>query len=361
MQKIKNIEFIRCFTILVIVLFHIKAIFTKSHTDYFQNLFNYPSSGYNGVEIFFIISGFFLFFTFKNIPVWEFIKKKYFRLAPAVIIALLICAIASMFNIIRFILIPNIISGLLLSHFGIFWCKSASAPLWYASSLFFGLIVFYLIIKYIKPKFYAPIFIILGFGSYVLLSILLNGLYKEHSINYYGIICPATLRAFGGIGVGCLIGLFYKKYFEKIKNLTTSTLQTLLYSAVEIISFAFLIWWFYFKHIRVDNFIFILVFCILFICFLLKKGILSKITDKDIWVNLSKYIYVLYAIHSVVVKILNKTLIIPKIEIFSVHPYLTLIMCIITPVIIAVICYNFIEQPVYRYLSTHFLKGGKNA
>ncbi len=361
MQKIKNIEFLRCFTILAIILFHLQSYFSHMHADYFPNTFIYPKSGGNGVEVFFIIAGFFLFLTFKNIPVWEFIKKKYFRLAPAVIISLTICAIASMFKIMHFILIPNIISALLLSHFGIFWCRSASLPLWYVSSLFFGLIVFYLIIKYIKPQFYAPIFIILGFGSYILLSILLNGQYNEHSVNYYKIICPGTLRAFGGIGVGCLIGLYYKKYFDKILNLTTNTLQNLLFSAVEFISFAFLIWWFYFKHGKIDNFIFILGFSLLFICFLFKKGILSKITDKYIWVNLSKYIYILFTIHMPIIMILYRKLIIPKAEIFSVHPNLTFIMCIIIPVISAVICYHYIEQPVYRFLSTHFLKGVKNA
>ena len=78
MQKIKNIEFLRVFFIITIALYHIRVYLNHLNLDFFTNMFNMFDGARNGVEAFFIIAGFFLILTFKNIPVWNFVKKKWF-------------------------------------------------------------------------------------------------------------------------------------------------------------------------------------------------------------------------------------------------------------------------------------------
>jgi len=350
MQKIKNIEFLRVFFIITIALYHIRVYLNRLDLDFFTNMFNMLDGARNGVEAFFIIAGFFLVLTFKNLPVFDFVKKKYFRLMPVAMFSIIICAIAWIFKINSFKFIPNIMMGLLLSHFGVYWCRGANIVLWFASALFFGLIVFYSIIKFVKEKYHLPIFAVLGFGGYFTLSLVNNGLYAGHSEYYLGFIPACTLRAFAGMGVGSFIAKLYQKYKDNIVNFNTNTIRTIMFSLIEIFTFGFIIWWSYFKAVRVDNSLYVISFVALFVCFLFKQGILSKLTDKDIWVNMGKYSYSLFCIHIPVARILQKTLLTPNRDLFCAYPVLTVIFTLSVCIICAIITYYIVEKPCYNWL-----------
>lgn len=356
MQKIKNIEFLRVFLIVTIVLFHMELSLNKLHTVFFHNMHTSMDYARNAVEAFFIIAGFFLILTFKNLPVWEFIKKKYFRLMPAAMFSVIVCAIGWILNVFHFKFIPNFLSGTLLCCFGRFWCKGLNVALWYSSALFFGFIVFYLIIKFTKEKCQIPIFILIAFISYLLLSVLYHGDYRGYYIIFWGIVSGSTLRAFGGIAIGCIIAKLYQKYKDKIANYSLNILQSGFFSMLEILSFGFIIWWAYFKHLKMDNIVFVISFIILFVLFLFKQGFISKITDKMFWGHISKYSYSLFVIHMPVIKIFYKKVLIPN-KIFVLHhPFETMFITLIITFVCALITYYFIEKPSYKYLCKAYIK-----
>ncbi len=350
MQRIKNIEFLRVFLIITIVLFHMRTSLVKLHTDFFQNMFDSMATARNGVEAFFIISGFFLLITFKNINLSDFVKKKFLRLAPAATFSIILCAIGSLFKATHFKPINDIMAGFLLCNFGRYWCKSSNVVLWYTSALFFGLIIYYIILKYVNKKYQLTLFIVLGLGSYALLSLFCNGLYGGHTVVYHGLISVSTLRAFGGIGLGCLIGFLYQKYKDKIEDLEINIIQKAVLIGTEILSFLFIIWWSYFKHPDIDNGIYVFVFVILFLCFLLKNGLLSKIVDNDFWNIIGKYSYSLFVVHAPVIKIVNKTIIIPNSEIAVNHCYATILICMFFAITVSIITYYTVERPCYNII-----------
>lgn len=357
MQKLKNIEFLRIFLIITIVLLHMSTRFVRLHAHFYKDLFASFVYARQGVEAFFIIAGFFLILTFKNIPVWDFIKKKFFRLMPMAMFSIIMLGIASIFHLTRFNLIPSLLSGFLLCNFGKFWCMGNNVALWYTSALFFGLIVFYLIIKFAKDKYQIPLFIILGFGGYLLLSILNDGMYNIHKDTFYGFLSGSTLRAFGGIGVGCLIGTLYIKYKDKIVSLKNSKLQNILFSFIELASFIFVTWWLCFKHIKIDNSIFILVFSVLFICFLIKKGFFSQLTDNNVFVKLGKYQYALFTIHIPIIRFIYNGFMVHHKALVCSHPITTILLILVILIISSILAYHIVEKPSYNFLMKTFMKG----
>ena len=56
----------RVFLIITIALYHMRIYLNRLHLDFFTDMYNMLDGGRNGVEAFFIISGFFLILTFKN-------------------------------------------------------------------------------------------------------------------------------------------------------------------------------------------------------------------------------------------------------------------------------------------------------
>lgn len=105
MQKIKNIEFLRTFLMLSIVLHHMFITRDWCLCSIFPNIYLYSfiksfiAFSYNSVEGFFIIAGFLLFLTFKNsIKVVDFIKKKYIRLTPVIVFSFILCLVAKIFQ-----------------------------------------------------------------------------------------------------------------------------------------------------------------------------------------------------------------------------------------------------------------------
>lgn len=352
MQKIRNIEFLRVFLIITIVLFHMRTVLNKIDCDIFHQMFKAFNWERNGVEGFFIISGFFLILTFNyRTTIWGFIKKKYIRLAPAAMFSIIVCGIASIFKIIKFKLIPNLVSGLLLCNFGRYWCQSSNIALWYTSALLFGLIVYFLIMKYTKEKYHIPTFILLSGISYLLLTIFHKGIYGGYShFILNGWLSVSSLRALGGIGVGCIVAKLYQKYKNDISNFIPNKQQLILINFFETASFGFIIWWSYFKHGRIDNICYVLAFAVLFICFLCQKSILSKLTENDIFSKLGKYSYSLFVIHLPVINIINKSILIHNKAFCIAHPFLIIQLVLLSTILAAVITYHLIEKPCTNFL-----------
>lgn len=348
-QKFFNIEFLRVFLTLAIVLFHNRISINELNVDLYSFLYNAFANGRNAVEGFFIISGFLFIITYKeSLSLLDFIKKKYIRLSPVIAFSTVICAISWLMGVYKFKFIPNIMSIFLLNNFGRYWCRGTNVVLWYTSSLFFGLLVFFVIQKYVKEKYRLPVIIGITMGSFLLLQILRHGNYGGYEIVYYNFISVSTLMALAGLGTGIITAYLYKKYSIKDINL-----NTLLCTLLEIVSFSFIFWWLFFVHPFINHFYFVLGFWILFLCFILKRGIFSKIVDKKIWLDMGKYTYSIFVLHCVIIQILYVKLWKTHINFVNTNPLVPILINLLVVILIGIITYHLIEKPAVKFLTNY--------
>lgn len=342
-----NIDFFRVFLILAIVLFHNRIHLSYLNSDLYSFLYNAFGNGRNAVDAFFVISGFFLILTFKPaLSIINFIKKKYIRLSPVIAFSVLLCTLSWAMGATDFKLIPNITTIFLLNSFGRFWCIGSNVVLWYTSALFFGLFVFYCINKFVAKKYIFSVIFSITFLSILLLQILRHGDYDGYDIVFYHIISVSTLRAFAGIGTGSLIALSYNNILK-----ISDTFGEKIFSILEILCFGFIFWWMFCVHNFVNHFYFLLIFSILFICFLIKKGILSTYTDKPIWAKLGKYTYSIFVTHYIIIRILYMKLWKNNTEFVQAYPYIPIFINLFAVLLLGIVTYHCIEKPCTNMLS----------
>lgn len=360
MNKLKNIEFLRVFLISVIVLLHTTAYGSWSllvnfpdikELDFFHKTF---IQGNNSVEGFFIIAGFLLIFTLKDQSVFSFIKKKYMRLSPTILFAVIICIIASLWHAIKLRFWDDILVVLLLNNFGICIAHGTTPTLWFTSALFAGLLIYFLLTKISSKTIKTILFVFLPILAYGILEYFQHGSFSTPHKNYSYIFNVGFLRAVGGVGIGTTVGFIYKKYIQEIKEKVFNFIGNIVINLAELSLLCFMVWWLVTPHKQLNCIIFVIAFALLLILFVFEKGIISKITNKDIWVKLGKYQYSIYVIHSVIGKILINSVWKTNSEFVKIHPYSTIFIIICTILIAGYITYNLVEKPCTNYLKKKF-------
>lgn len=357
MQKIKNIEFLRTFLMLSIVLHHMFITRDWCLCSIFPNIYLYSfiksfiAFSYNSVEGFFIIAGFLLFLTFKNsIKVVDFIKKKYIRLTPVIVFSFILCLVGTMLKAFPFKIIPNLMTALLLNQFGVCISIGQNPVLWFTSVLFAGLLLYFCILKFVSKKYQTILITILTVLGYGILEILQHGFFNKPLKNYYFILNIGFLRGLGGIGLGCLIAKIFQNNYTKIQNFTPSKLKKILITFAEILSYVFVFWWLCFPHLKYNNIFFVIGFTVLFSLFIFKKGYLSNILDKDFWVFLGRYQYSMYVVHYVIIKIFGIVLWQKNVGWVVLHPVLPIVIMLLIILAVTIFAYHFVEIPCAKYL-----------
>ena len=328
MQKLKNIEFLRVFLITAIVFLHmfINRVWNLCHIypdiPIYQTLKSAIAHSNNGVEGFFIVAGFFLVYTFKSISLKEFILKKYIRLSPVILFSMVLCVIGWLLGVMHFKIIPNLLTVFLLNQFGINFAVGQNPILWYTSVLFAGLLLYFCILKYLPSKIKYILISILIISSYTILEILQHGSFANPLKNYYHVFNVGFIRAVGGIGLGVLCGNIYQSFILKNK------IKENIFSKIFIS----------------------LGFTLLLLLFVMKKGVITKILDKDIWIFLGKFQYSIYVIHYVIIRVLGFTLWKNNPNFVLSHPVLPIIIMILTILTIGVFTYYMVELPCAKFL-----------
>ena len=115
-----------------------------------------------------------------------------------------------------------------------------------------------------------------------------------------------------------------------------------------------MVWWLAVPHKQLNCIIFVIAFALLLALFVFEKGIISKLTNKDIWVKLGKYQYSIYVIHSVIGKILINALWKTHPEFVKIHPYSTIVIIICVILISGYITYNLVEKPCAKFIKNKF-------
>ncbi len=229
-----TIDFFRIIFILIICIHHFQPIINAK----------FINTGFLCVEFFFIVSGFFLYKSFKknsNSNGLKYtigrIKKLYPLYIFAFIVILILTTIESCsrgnLNVQKSIF-TSISEILLLQNIGIF-NGGINYPMWYLSTLIVsGFFIFELLKrdKNLYLKLLGPLSIIIYFAF-------INKNYGTLEVwdNINGIYLP-LVRTFVDMTIGCILSYIMEEYSEKIKNSLTS--HKFFYGIIEIINYIIL-------------------------------------------------------------------------------------------------------------------------
>jgi peptidoglycan/LPS O-acetylase OafA/YrhL len=203
-----NIDFLRFIIIWGVVLYHLIFIPDVIKPFGFQRYFNLFIQGRSAVDMFFFMSGFFEFVNVDvSINTIEFIKKKWLRLAPLLIVVTLLYWVMNILSQNwNFNYSANFLSCLLIKTWTTWpiWGEAVS-PAWYIHELFFiSIIYFYLFKNLSNVKANIAIFIVSFIGLRV--SILGDVLPKYGM----GIMDSAMAEASMWMGIGYFLAQYVK-------------------------------------------------------------------------------------------------------------------------------------------------------
>ncbi len=358
-EKLKNIEFLRFLLAEILVLFHLK--------DFLFRPFNYiPEYKYidaalkNGeqvVDFFFIISGFFLVYTLKNITTLDFIKKKIIRLLPCMIVVASLYWVESLFGITQFNFLNTFLSDIFMfNSTGLVTTKGSMSSVWFIAILFWVSIFYFYLLRYFNPKNINLTICLIVWLSYTLLIQARHGSLNGNSITIvYSFLSLGLIRGLAGIGIGCFIGLLYLAH--PIQN--NREKNNYIYTVCEVFLFfgIFSHMSFYSNPIN-DDLIYLIAFIVLFMSFLYNNGYLSKFLNSNISVILGKYSFCLFISHGLFLKLVK--------QIFSTnfiqhHIYATPFIFLIICSIFAAILHHFIEVPGAKLMKKWLFTEGEKS
>ena len=325
----KDIEILRGFSVLLVLLYHFKFDLLES---------NFTNSGYIGVDIFFVISGYIItkiFFEKKYSSISKFYSRRFSRLMPTLVIVISISLIIAYFLFDLFILKKNINSSVSiifgLSNF-FFWLTSTIYGLaeknsmiflhtWSLSVEFQFYIIYPILLFYFKDNFVKIFLVFIFFLSYVSIFYFFE---KHNLFNFY-----SSFSRIFEIVAGCLSFIFEKE----IRSYINKKYHQHLY----FLGFILIIFFMLFLH-NEDNhpnpqsLVFILGTCLLLIFYNENLKVLLRLgLDK-----LGNISYSLYLWHFPIIVFLNYLLV----EYNDGKKFLSLILCIG----LSYISFHFVED-----------------
>ena len=341
LPRLYNVEFLRIFFTFCIFACHALNVL-YSHGN---------NKGYLAVEFFFILSGFFLYYTIdrqKNLS--DFAIKKIIRFLPLMLFGEIMCQMIthtfSFQNYISLIFfLPS--TGLANSEY---FCLGVA---WYMGVLFWVSVFYFYLIKTQSSSTSNMIIGIIVFLSFICFNLLPYNL-------RWSLFPKSILRGLICEGLGCMVANIYKhgKIFHSTYIHTQK--QFFVFSFLEFFVIIYiLLLMFEPGMFRIAYVHFIILFLILILLFLLKRGCISQFFDDDSWGRISKYCLSFFLTHLIIVDFLYDRLSflsnLSKPNSFMVM----LFLC----VLLGIVAYHVIEKPCATYLrrffnaQTHDLQG----
>ena len=352
-KKFFNIEFLRFFLAISIVIYHLFTGWLPIYCDnitLFHHIHELTRESVRAVDFFFIISGFFLIYTFKSeLSVIDFLKKKIIRLWPVAIFAICAWFIIYLLGFItpeKFGTYDNIFGLFMINNIGITTNIGINVQSWYISSLILVLLFYFYILKYFQRTTVNIIISLITLFCYSFLVHIQKGSLTGEYTTYYYIFNVGIMRALSGCGLGYIIGnyLIGNKSLEKIYNIKYRILMGLF----ELIIITFLIYNMFLNRLDYSNdMIYILAFVFLFIIFIKNCGLLSYLFNNK-FSQIGKYSYSIFMSHRICFAILSVTL--WKSDFVIHHNHLTILSSIILAILFGIIIYYLIEKPFAKYL-----------
>lgn len=359
-EKFKNVDFMRFVFAILIVMFHFRLLAQDFVNNYIPGVVQCNVC----VDFFFIISGFFLFYTIDTKQTAsEFAMKKFFRLAPLVWFFLAVYMVLSLFlKGLHFSLTDNILRIFLLSDigFGPLTGGIGSHVHWFIPALFWTMLGYFYLAKLVNKKYLNPLILLITVVSYGLYLNFRNFQTGGNLTNAFYFVNIGVLRAVGGMGLGYFIHNLYLTGFLK----KCSKIGKLIISGLEIYLIGFLTHYLLFtdKVPGKTPLVFFIIFSVLFYLFLIRKGVVSSFLNKDFLARLGKYSYAIYVMHPLAIAIIkkyihkdiyiyilsNKSVIPPSLALYVIY--------VICGVALGVITYYIFEKPVNKLIKKYLFK-----
>lgn len=327
--QLHNIEFLR-------ILFTF-CIFACHAMDYFRVV----NEGRFAVEFFFILSGFFLYYTIDNQKnVQTFMLKKIIRFLPLMLFGQVVCDLICLkIHFQNYISLIFFLPSTGLTDINYF---SVGAT-WYVCVLFWILLFYFYLVR---TKTQSTANIIIGAISFiccVAYNKIPHSMMRELFPHYMlrGLIC---------IGIGYFLALGYKNNLLPppiSKKQGQKQSVKLLFTGLEFLLMIYLLltmfipWGFQITYTHR-----IILFVILISLFLSKKGYISQFFDDASWAKISKYCLSFFLTHLVFKDYLYR-----RIDALQ-NINIGIAFCIMffASVVLAVFAYHFVEKPAYKYL-----------
>ena len=360
LEKIKNIEFLRFLFVIMIVFGHIiQDCVYKSHlySDYTLYAKYWPPAvdAFLCVEYFFIIAGFFLFFHLENKhdSTMKFAIGKFIRLWPLLAFSVILFWILSLFHIVDFYSYGNFVNLFFLYNILPSVYSVNNGASWFICSYFWCSILLYYSYRALTQKiFNLGLLFVVIYSFTVMLDWKTGQIPGGHAKIING-ISGGLLRAFAGFGLGYFLGMFWDYISDTVKNFSIknkwkSAFFFVSVSALEIYLFMFIINNSIFHKIKFNNdILFVIVFCSLFLLFLARKGLLSKLLENNISVFLGKFSFAIYIMQGVGFAIEKHFMWTNKAFVYA-HPYWNIWASILICVVIGVLSHIFVEQKAVK-------------
>ena len=348
-MRVKNIDFLRFLFALIIVYFHIFSSMSGGMTKpEYKSLATGVTDGYLVVELFFILSGYFMYLGYKihNEKTWSnFAYEKICRLWPLMAFVLLFNMVAYKNSDLSYTAFLNLFflqsSGLVLNY-------QRMVYLWFISALFWSVLFYYALLKnFSLQKFNLLTSIIVLFAYAAVLTRNGGSMYGAGGPVLAGFINIGLLRALAGVGWGILLAQIY----EILNNLTRPTTKAAfaLFSLIELGCFCLIVF-----HLTAsplpyrDKFVFIVAFSCLLLSFCLHLGVCSRLLENNFSFLLGKYSYAIYVTQGIAFYICQRSLWQQK-EVVD-AAYLNISLTLLLAVMIGVAAHHLLEKPAKKFL-----------
>lgn len=347
---LKNIGFLKFAIMLCIIMHHARDIYhLPAWLGNFQNCTVCP-------DLFFIISGFLLFYTFNNeLSTFDYAKKRFLRLAPNVWLLVLIMVVLTIF-------IPtidshfndNILRIFLLHCVGVEPMTGGSYMniTWYISALFWVSLFYFYISKVFDKKYLNLIIWLVIMLCYALYMQHTGFLAGGHIENCYLVFNVGICKALASMGLGYFIYMAYQNGF--LQNVGKAGEAVI--SVLEAYIMIFFCYYFVFANSipGKSGMIFIVLFAILFYLFLIKKGFLSKLLENNFSNLLGQYVYSMYCFQIVVLAVFIRYVYVNYHQLTILHPFRFFSLEVLIAVFLGVIMYYIFERPVAKYIKKNW-------
>jgi peptidoglycan/LPS O-acetylase OafA/YrhL len=339
-ERFKNVEFLRFLFAILIVAFH---CFVKISPKLFlhSNIC---------VDFFFIIAGFFLF---KGLNIaqdtFDFIKKKFFRLAPMAWFIILFLAICSLFSHnIHFKFQNELLRFFLMNGMGFGRnVDVAAGHTWFISVLMWVSVFYFQFIKVVDKRYHGFLIWLLVVSAYSLHFNFNNFGTGGHGLDIFYIFDVGVLRGVAGVGLGYFVYQLYQKDF--LKNV--SKRMKLFLSVLEIYFFVYILHYSSFsKHLPAKTgFAFIIAFVILFYLFLVKQGILSNLLENNFSNLLGSYSFSIYMMHPCAFLIFRNFI---HSSFLETHKTVYFLILVVFAVALGILVHYIFEKPISKFIKS---------
>lgn len=262
--RLANVEFLRIlFTLGVLV------------THFFGQVFNIWTSGGQGVEFFFLLSGYLLAVTYKpERGMVQFARQKYIRFVPLVVVGGFMCSGG----------VESLYGAFMLQATGLSAYGIPNTPAWYIGVLFWCSLLYLGIFKAFSEK---PRNLLIGVIAFV--ACLLA--FKWELVQ--DLIPRSMLRGLSCMGIGCILAQCCKRESE-----TGDKSWTWGCSLAEFVVLFYIIGGCFSKSIYIDYWIYRPIsHTLLLYLFLTKKGLISNLCERPVFVYLARYSLGIYLTH----------------------------------------------------------------